>query len=199
MTYSVRIRIQDAGWWARTDPLDRWIPLRNKGVIRTHDPLIMRWICCPCTTAPTRYTEYISVGTNWTTISKPENTWFPIDLKPLGSASGTRWDDEAFKAKIEWENMSREISISRKKLTAKPGIIWQSSATRWLDYLFNIGPFTAMNIWSNTIKMAKVGSQKLPNILKCSPKWRNFAKSGHTAWHVYRSLLLCQFYMPNHA
>ena len=39
--------------------------------------------------------------------------------------------------------------------------------------------------------MAKVGLQilpnmketlqKLPTILKCSPKWRIFAKSGHTA------------------
>ena len=37
--------------------------------------------------------------------------------------------------------------------------------------------------------------QKLPNILKCSPKWRNFAKSGHTV--PSSGVVLCSVYIVN--
>ena len=55
----------------------------------------------------------------------------------------------------------------------------------------------------NTIKMAKVGSKfcqiwmkhsnNMPNILKCSPKWQNFAKYGHN-----ETVLLSTFPIENY-
>ena len=66
-----------------------------------------------------------------------------------------------------------------------------SIVTRWLSYYFNIGPF-------RTIKFAKVSSQfrqilksqsiKYQNLLKIMPKYRNFAKSGHTGRKVDREI-----------
>ena len=67
------------------------------------------------------------------------------------------------------------------------------SVTRWLHYLFNIWPYAAMKLAQKHNKFASVCSKfcqiqnrpynKLPKSFKISPKWRNFAKSGHTdAW-----------------
>ena len=73
--------------------------------------------------------------------------------------------------------------------------------TRWLDYLFNIWSFRAMNIYVETLtcnnksvnilRSTKPGldgtifqtlnkPEKLPKTLIFLPKWQNFAKSGHT-------------------
>ena len=72
-------------------------------------------------------------------------------------------------------------------------LIGQPWLTVWPDGYISYSIFGHLQQWTFApiTKMAKVGLQilpnmketlqKLPTILKCSPKWRIFAKSGHTA------------------
>ena len=71
--------------------------------------------------------------------------------------------------------------------TVPPPPTSTSSVTRWLYYLFNIWPFTIMNVCPTNgqsrfkiFPNMKETLQNLLNILKWSPKLRNFAKFGHT-------------------
>ena len=67
------------------------------------------------------------------------------------------------------------------------------TVTRWLDYLANIWPFTTMNIRPKHLQFNKVSSiffqvlyesfQNVKSFFYIMPKWRNFAKSGHTTSH----------------
>ena len=66
-----------------------------------------------------------------------------------------------------------------------------TSVTRWLYYSFKIRQFRTIKIVENYKIFAKVGSQFCQILNSCSrngqklfkvlSKWRNFAKSGHTA------------------
>ena len=86
----------------------------------------------------------------------------------------------------------------------KPWCSWikyhSTSVSRWLYYFFKIWPFTTMKNCLKYKIFAKIGSQfcKIQNgnsrngqkRFKCLPKWRNFAKSGHTAFNLICSFLL---------
>ena len=57
-----------------------------------------------------------------------------------------------------------------------------SSVTRWLDQMFNIWPFTKMEMSRQHNKLAKVGAT-LKKFQRILPGWRNFAKSVHSVSH----------------
>ena len=69
---------------------------------------------------------------------------------------------------------------------------YNCSVTRWLDCLFNIWPFSIIIIFSIEFKICqsklkilpntKSGHSKWPKFFNIVPEWRNFAKSGHTAF-----------------
>ena len=64
--------------------------------------------------------------------------------------------------------------------------------TRWLDFLFNIWPSTTVKNCPKALKICqrrftnfpntKTIHTDLPETLILLPKWRNFAKSGHTGF-----------------
>ena len=65
-----------------------------------------------------------------------------------------------------------------------PGKAQAGSVTWWLDHFFDIWPFTEVKLCPGMIKNCQRRFQILPNTkstLKNLPKWRKFAKSGHTA------------------
>ena len=99
---------------------------------------------------------------------------------------------------IVWLEHSVKQIILMHRLSASNWIVGvegkhhhADSVTRWLEYLFNIWAFAKifmspkafknylimLKILPNTIYMLS----KCPKTIKKIPKWRNFAKSGHTS------------------
>ena len=79
---------------------------------------------------------------------------------------------------------------------------WRSSVTRWLDYFSTFGHLHERKIAQWLTKLAKVFPKfcqisppppKMPNTLKILPKWRNFAKSGHTVEETQKKIFKNRF------
>ena len=67
-----------------------------------------------------------------------------------------------------------------------------ASVTRWLDYLSIFGHLQqkqfAQKLLTNFGKVGSKFGQILEKLSETIPKWRNFAKSGHTELRVCLSL-----------
>ena len=84
------------------------------------------------------------------------------------------------------------------------------SVTRWKNYFSKIWPFRKIKIWPNAWNIChgrykmftstKLTLKLLPKTFTILPKWRNFAKSGHTgslfdrmmAQHIIRLISFCK-------